>query len=210
MPEPEGPVPSFILRNKGVPIRLYRMADGQREMSGDDPDAFALTRTVYLRFNANAVADIEEAWDGLRAEVDITEVGPLVVDGTAVPGSQTTKVIGREERVFYGIEGFQKAMEIRQASTVRRAIAIGLGMSPEDVGAAMVDGDLAEYINAVGVAWAMAQGVDPTEAAKMLQKVTAASEEGKKSLVSEFTTLMLDASTPDEAPVEAEVPGTPG
>lgn len=205
-------VPAFILRNQGVPVALYRLdpETGERMMMGEGEDATPVTKTMHLRFDSNAVADIEDAFDGLRAFVPIIRRVPLtnpdgsvrVVDGKVL---ETEVEAGEEERTFYGLEGFQKAMEIRTSSTVRKAMAIAFGVTPQEMGRQMIDGQSIEYQNAVGVAWSMAQGVDPTEAAKVLNRARAAVADARRSMASELEKTMDEAlaSTTDS-------PGNPG
>ena len=205
-------IPAFILRNQGVPISLYRLDEaGQRIMTGEDADATAVTRTMHLRFDSNAVAAIEEMFDGLRAFVPIVERVPLTnPDGSVRTGPdgkplETEVQRGEEERTFYGLEAFQKAMEIRTMSTVRKVMAAAFGISPDEMGRQMIDGLGIEYQNAVGVAWSIAQGVDPTEAAKVFNRATAALAAAKKDLASELERTM------DEALGETtDSPGNPG
>lgn len=199
-------VPPIILRNKGVPITLYRLENGQlpEVEEGDDRP----TRTWHLRFTANHVADIEEAFDGLQVEVPIIEKTPVLApDGQSIlegPSGPVyaEKVLGRETRNFYGLEAFSQAMEVKTSGTVRRVIAIAMGVSPEEAGRAMDPGRMLEYQNAVGVAWSIAQGVDPTEAAKVLDRANRAVAAARGRLASELTKTM--------APDEDETTASPG
>lgn len=192
-------IPPYILRNRGVPITLYRLEDGKLPDPPDDlddeDDWTPPTRKVHLRFNANHVSQVEEAFDGLVASVPIIE--RTVVkrnDGTPLEGPAgiiyDEKVTGHETRVFYGTEAFQKAMEIKTAATVRRIIAIALDKDEDEVGVAMIPDQFLHYNNAVGVAWSIAQGVDPSEAAKVLQKSTAAVAAQREALASELNSTM--------------------
>lgn len=204
-------VPPYILRNRGVPIVLYRLQDGKLPDPPDDlddeDDWEPPTRKVHLRFNANHVAEIEEAFDGLRATVPVVEKTVVRAgDGTPLEGPAglvyEEKVVGHEERVFYGTEAFQKAMEIRTNATVRRIIAIALETDEHEIGEAMIPSRFLDYNNAVGVAWSMAQGVDPSEAAKVLQRATAAVAGQREALASELNKTM------DEG--EGSTTGSPG
>lgn len=189
-------VPAIILRNKGVPITLLRLENGQlpEVEEGNDPP----TRKLFLRFNANHVAEIEEAFDGIVARVPIirreVKKGD---DGKALVGPDgpvyVETVEGYEDRVFYGLEAFQKAMEVRQVGTIRKVIAIALGYTVEEAGLAMDPGLMLEYQNAVGVAWSIAQGVDPTDAAKVLHKAAAAVAAQRASLASQLEKTMDEA-----------------
>lgn len=198
-PTPELPapavdfVPAIILRNKGVPITLLRLENGQLPALGDDEDP--PTRKVHLRFNANHVAEIEEAFDGITARVPIIrrEV-KMGEDGKALVGPDgpvyTETVEGYEDRNFYGTEAFQKSMQIRQVGTVRRVIAIALGLSVEEAGLALDPTLMLDYNNAVGVAWSIAQGVDPTEAAKVLHAAAASVATARAHLASQLQSTM--------------------
>ena len=213
---PQGPtfVPPIILRNKGVPITLFRLENGKVPAieEGDDIP----TRTWHLRFTANHVADIEEAFDGLVATVPVIE-RTQVLDGLGKPleGPDglvwNEKIVGREDRVFYGLEAFQKAMEVKTAGTVRKVIAIALGVSPEEAGNAMDPGRMLEYQNAVGVAWSIAQGVDPTEAAKVLDRANRAVAAARGRLASELTKTMVavEGETTDSPGPTGPPPGSP-
>lgn len=189
-------VPAIILRNKGVPITLLRLENGQLPPVEEDEDQ--PTRKLFLRFNANHVSEIEEAFDGIVARVPIVrrEV-KKGEDGKALVGPDGPVYIetieGYEDRVFYGLEAFQKAMEVRQVGTIRRVIAIALGYSVEEAGLAMDPGLMLEYQNAVGVAWSIAQGVDPTDAAKVLHKAAAAVAAQRANLASQLEKTMDEA-----------------
>ena len=63
---------------------------------------------------------------------------------------------------------------MKPVSTLRRTLGLMLSEPLAQVGARMVEGRLAEYTNAVGVAWALANGVDPTMAQRLLEQSRAA------------------------------------
>lgn len=171
-------VPPIILRNRGVPITLYRLEDGRLPEPPDDLDDDdewePKTRKLYLRFNANHIAEIEEAFDGLVADQVI----------------QTDEGEVREQRVYYGTEAFQKALDVKQNATLRRVLAIALETDENAMGLAMIPDRMLDYNNAVGVAWSISQGVDPSEAARMLQKANAAVAAHRASLASQLDEMM--------------------
>lgn len=194
-------VPPIILRNKGVPITLYRLENGQvpqaPEDLGEEEEWNPPTRTFYLRFNANHVADIEEAFDGLQADEAIIDRQVKLMDGKALEGPAGAvyeeKVVGHETRTFYGMEAFQKAMEVKMNATVRKVLAIALGTSLEEAGNAMIPDQAMDYQAAVGVAWSIAQGVDPTDAAKVLQGARDAMAAGRARLASQLESTLVKA-----------------
>lgn len=201
-------IPPLILQNRGVPIKLYRLGeDGKLIFDAEDPEAEPPQRTVHLRFNARAVSVVEEMFDGLVLEVDKVEMeavpGP---DGQPLVGPAgpvlNSKVVGREMRTYYGQEAFEHSLKTHPMSTALRVLAVGLGMSEDAMGEAMIPSLHIDYQNAIGVAWAIAQGMDPTEAARMLQRAAAAAAAARQRLASELTETM--------AAVEDETTGSPG
>lgn len=202
-PTPSSPtdsnwVPPIILRNKGVPITVYRLENGQLpdvEEGEDRP-----TRTLHLRFNANMIADLEEAFDGARLQVPIYKEEPLLgEDGQVLLGAEgrpltNRLLVGREERVFYGQEAFQAALEVRPVTTVRKVLSVASGLTEEEAGLSMIPEENGRYIAKVGVAWSISQGVDPTQAARLLQQGLAAVDKQSAALESQLAKTTAPAS----------------
>lgn len=213
--EPPGFVPPIILRNKGVPITLYRLEnDALPDL--DDDEGERPTRKAFLRFNANHVADIEEAFDGIVARVPVVRTQYKILDGKNVIGEdgkpETEDVIdGYEDRVFYGVDAFQQSLSQRKVATIRRVFAIALGMDAEAMGLAMIPNQAPEYETAVGVAWSICQGVDPSDAARLLKEGLAAAAEGRARMASEFEKMTGAAeASSDVTPGETgPPPGSP-
>ena len=86
----------------------------------------------------------------------------------------THNIIAEVEELWEGLTEWQEAMELKPVSTLRRTLGLMLGEPLGQVGARMVEGRLTEYTNAVGVAWALANGVDPTVAQRLLEQSRAA------------------------------------
>ena len=86
----------------------------------------------------------------------------------------THNIIADIEDLWDGLSEWQLAMENKPVSTLRRTIALLSAEPIEKAGLRMIDGRLAEYTNAVGVAWALANGVDPTVASRLLKQAEAA------------------------------------
>jgi hypothetical protein len=208
--DPEGFIPGYILRNVGVPILLYRLVDGARVPINGDQDADFVTEKLHLRFDANAVATVEDWFDGFRATVPIIQKEVMLgADGSPLVGPTgpvyVEKVVGSEERVYYGQEAFQAAMQGKPMKTIRDTMAAALRCSPETMGERMIQSEGLDYQNAVGVAWALAQGLDPTDAARMLQSARAALAARVQSLGSDMEKMMEQASAETTAS-----PGNPG
>jgi hypothetical protein len=67
-------------------------------------------------------------------------------------------------------------------STVRQTLSFALKMSNVAVGEAMIDGEITNYSNIIGVAWAIANGVDPSVASRLLEQSVALAEDQRKTL----------------------------
>ena len=87
----------------------------------------------------------------------------------------THNVIADIEELWEGLQEWQEAMESKPVSTLRRTFALLLKESVEKAGMRLVEGRLTDYTGAIGVAWSLANGVDPTVAHRLLvQAYTAA------------------------------------
>lgn len=178
-------MPAVVLRNQGVPMRLAQLNEDGRPIVTVDPETGDETgiaeRKVFLRFDANVISQIEERWDGVNANVWVDEADREVDDDErdaaakeAEEKDRKPREFRRVTRTFYGVDGFRHALADRPTGTCRDVIALALGMEPEAVGAAMLPGENNAYQAAVGVAWSLAQGVDPTTAARLLDQANAA------------------------------------
>ncbi len=136
-----------LVRNKGFPVRMAKVEpvpdsnpSRWRRVVQDEETGEPVTHTVWVRFDNNSVADIEEA--------------------------------------FGSVNNYQSAMSVRSYSTLRKALAVALACEEREVGTAMLAEEGPDYLLAVQMAWSVAMGMDPTQAAKAL-------EEGRKSLAAE-------------------------
>jgi hypothetical protein len=158
-----------VLRNKGVPVVVQRVeqdADG-RWVPVLDADGAAVTDTRYVRFDFNAIADIEEEWGGTAN----WEASLNPEDGKA-----SSSVL----------------------RTVRKTLAICWGEDVRHVGAQLIPDQFLPYTLAMGVAWALANGVDPTVAAERLrqgQETVAAARAAMNEAAGEVTPDGSEAST---------------
>ncbi len=98
----------------------------------------------------------------------------------------THNIIADIEEVWEGLEEWQSQMEIKPVSTLRRTLALMTRESVEVIGVQMIEGRLPEYSNAIGVAWSIANGVDPTMASRLLTQAEAALDSQIKTLNEEL------------------------
>ncbi len=129
-----------------------------------EPNAVILkNRGVSLRMAAT-----EADGDSFRAKILDDATGEPVVENVWV--RFTANEVADIEETFGSIDKFQTSMSEKPTSTVRTAIAIATGRAPRDVGAAMLPDETAQYMLSVQIAWAVAMGMDPTQAVRTLDE----------------------------------------
>lgn len=94
----------------------------------------------------------------------------------------TNNVISEIEEFYGSLEQWQERLEKQPVSTLRQTLAFSLRRHVSSVGEAMLEGENMQYSNAVGIAWAIANGVDPIVASRMLKQSAALAEEQKRIL----------------------------
>lgn len=157
-----------VLRNKGIPIDLLEVeqaAGGRwRPVPADDIDENELS-------DPKAGRTLERVF----VKFDFNVIADI-------------------EAEFGGIEQWQSSMQDSPASAVRKTLAFVLDRPVEQVGKQMVDGDLQHYGGVIGVAWALANGVDPFVATDMLTKLDVAEAEAR----AKQARMLLDENDDDE------------
>lgn len=165
-----------VLRNKGVPVELYRVRqdpqgawelDWDSEASPEPP-----TETVWVRFTANEIAEVEERFNGVSfvvTEPVLEMVEAVDDDGKPTRVPRPTGEFRQVLRTFNGLEGFQAASEHQPVRTYRDVLALVLHRTATQVGAAMIPEKHPEYTLAVTSAWAMATGTPTEQVGKALE-----------------------------------------
>ena len=88
----------------------------------------------------------------------------------------THNTIADIEELWDGLQDWQEAMETKPVSTLRRTFALLLVESVDRAGLRLLEGRLGDYTSAIGVAWAIANGVDPTVASRLIAQAEAATD----------------------------------
>lgn len=73
------------------------------------------------------------------------------------------------EEVFGSLAKFEEASRETPFNAIRKALALVWECTPREAGMMMLDGKIGDYSTAVGVALSIANGVDPTQAARLLK-----------------------------------------
>lgn len=68
------------------------------------------------------------------------------------------------EEQYGSTAAWQKEMQSKPFKTIRDTLALGLGLESRTVGAGMIQTDMQKYVGAIGIAFSLANGVDPTQA----------------------------------------------
>lgn len=94
----------------------------------------------------------------------------------------TNNTIADIEQHWGNLELWQEALAQRPTTTCRDTLAFSLKRNPLDIGEAMIEGEIMTYSNVIGIAWAIANGVDPIVASRMLKQSAALAEAQKEVL----------------------------
>lgn len=116
----------------------------------------------------------------------------------------THNIIADIEETWDGLAEWQEAMESKPVSTLRRTLSLILMEPVDKIGGMLIEGRLPEYSNAIGTAWAIANGVDPTVASRMLEAAEIQVDSQIETLNQELLTALGD----DEE--KTKKPSTPG
>ena len=130
------------------------------------PASFAKTKKVGVR---------DEEWARETDEEGNPELENLYV-------KFTNNAISEIEEFYGSLEKWQNKLEEMPVSTVRQTLSIVLRRPVHQVGEAMLEGEVVNYSNIIGVAWSIANGVDPTVASRMLKESLGLAAEQKKLL----------------------------
>lgn len=153
-----------ILRNKGVPVTLARVT----------------------------LVEEEDEWGD-----QVSEWRPQVFGDAPVVSERhvrfNTNAFADVEEKYGSLKLFEEAMREKSYSTTRTALAICWNWDERRVGASMLSERTNEYTTAVGVAMAIANGVDPTKAARMLQIGFAQMAEAQASTDADADKMIADA-----------------
>ena len=132
-------------------------------------------KSVSIRFYKVKKVQPENVW--VR---EMTEDGEDIIESTFV--RFTNNSIADIEDHFGGLEAWQEKLEKLPVNTIRQTLAFALKKDVEEIGEAMLDGEVVNYSNIIGAAWAIANGVDPTVASRMLANSAQLAEEQRRLL----------------------------
>jgi hypothetical protein len=118
----------------------------------------------------------------------------------------TNNVIADIEEHWGNLEAWQTSLEAQPITTLRQTIAFATKRPVRSVGEAMIEGESMDYSNAIGVAWALANGVDPIAASRMLKQSKVLAEEQRK-ILSEALTVGNSEETEDSPGESGTPPG---
>ena len=164
---------SKILRNRGVPVDVYRTAF----INGVDEDGVAFDGWV---------APVDDEDDPIRTKRDV---------------KMTMNTMAEIEDFYGGFQQYQEAMQKQPYRAVRKVLALTWEWPEDRVGVALIEGLMPEYLGAVNTAMAIANGVDPTKAATMLQQGLEAARTQRETADREVQEIL---DQPDEEPDQGQ------
>jgi hypothetical protein len=130
-------------------------------------------------------------------EREYDEVGEVLKETVFV--RFTNNVIADIEEHWGGLEAWQQNLEKMPVSTLRQSLAFALKRNNTEVGEAMLEGQTVIYSNVVSVAWAIANGVDPTVAGKMLRQSALLAEENRRVLEQAMSVVEFPSDSPGDS-----------
>jgi hypothetical protein len=113
------------------------------------------------------------------------EVGEVIIETVNV--RFTNNIIADIEEHWGTLDIWQQTLEAKPITTLRQTLAYATRRPLLLIGDAMLEGETMQYSNAIGVAWAIANGVDPTVASTMLKQSSVLAEEQRKILKEALT-----------------------
>lgn len=120
----------------------------------------------------------------------------------------TANSIADIEEHFGSLGEFEEATGNHPFKAVRQALAIIWEVEPREAGEMMVDGKINDYSTAIGTALAIANGVDPTQAAALLEMgLTAVAEAMDERRVE--VQKVLDEAAAERAAAKAKADAIP-
>ena len=126
------------------------------------------------------VAKVKQIPGTEEYEREFDDAGNVVIDSVFVRFSNN--IIADIEEHWGGLEAWQESLEKMPVSTVRQTLSFALKISNVAAGESMLDGEITNYSNVIGVAWAIANGVDPSAASRLLEQSVALADNQKKML----------------------------
>jgi hypothetical protein len=118
----------------------------------------------------------------------------------------TNNIIADIEEHWETLELWQQSLETRPITTLRQTLAYATRRPLLLIGEAMIEGEGMQYSNAIGVAWAIANGVDPIVASKMLKQSVVLADEQRK-ILQEALTAGLEPETENSPGKSGTQPG---
>jgi hypothetical protein len=92
----------------------------------------------------------------------------------------TNNTVAEMEETWGSLDGWQDAMDKQPILTLRKTLSLALRRDPYEIGESMLEGQQVTYQNCVAVAWAIANGVDPTAASLALRQSAGLAEEQRR------------------------------
>ncbi len=123
----------------------------------------------------------------------------------------TANEVADIEELFGSIGKFQEAMSDKPTWATRKAIAIATGRDEKAVGAAMLPDKAGEYLLDVQIAWAVAMGMDPTQAVQTIEEGHRAMKQAQEDARAQIDRDLAGAAETDVASTPTSPsPGTNG
>lgn len=177
-----------VLRNRGVCVTVNETAQSDAGVWDVVRDAEGTPQAaqVWIRFDGNSLADLEEAWG---------DIGKYQAAVSANPFTTLRWTISI-------VLGWDDLHPRRNDGTLDPSGKLCGGC--RRAGLAMTEGGTNEYTTAVGAAMALANGLDPTKVVQMIEQGVRATTEAIKTRDAALDEMLAaSAAEAEEPPVES-------
>lgn len=190
---------------------FYRLDESGEPMTKDDAredeDPF-VTERVWIRFTAGVCADLEQEFQGVTFFDWVPTYGPPTEDGEL-------QTVGQHQQqvTVSGIPAWQRCLVEQTFTTLIRTFALLTGRPPETIRNQVIPSEVEVYDQAIGTAWALANGLDPQVASRIFETSLIQVREAKKNSAAASLEALeeLERSVkPPSAESSDSTPGTPG
>lgn len=180
-----------ILRAKGVAIPVAQVTRTAEKVGPPPTDPLDDEREVVVRYET-ATGD-----DGAVLE----EEHPLWL-------RFTMNVIADLEERYGSQAAFQRDFQMRPVAAIRTVLSVAFGMDEREAGARILGEHIDMYRSAIGAAWGLAHGMDPSPLARALREAARAG----RTKLDAVTAMVAGVDAEEETPTtgEASSPGPGG
>lgn len=199
-----------VLKNRGVPVLVHKVEPDpngvryHRVFTTEDESGEPVLETLFIKFDALAMAEIEERW------ADPTPYVTHMVDGREVSRPATGDEQGTPRDAM---EVWESALESSPYKTLIQTCAIVWECTTQEAGKRLIDDKVDEYSTAIGAAVLMANGVEGDAVVRLLKTGVSSSKRLRAEVAAAASKAVEEMEAEEAKAISAEsddvAPATP-